>query len=215
MSKFIKCLILILLAYILPLIFKPELLLHYKIIILAVASVVMLLTQPDFSPDDAKEKKKSDQGSVILILLAGLVSQILPIIEWGYADFGYENGSNIIFTTIGIGLIIGGLAFRIWSIRVLGKYFTATVQIVDNHQIIKSGPYAIVRHPSYLGAYMAIVGSAIFLNSLLGALIAATLMFIAYKKRIAAEENVLINQFGDEYLSYINSTPGIIPLYFQ
>lgn len=214
MSKFINCLILILLAYVLPLIFKPELLLHYKIIVLAVASVLMLLTQPDFNTGEAKEKKKSDQGTVILILAAGLVSQILPIIEWGYADFGYENGSNIIFTTFGIGLIIGGLAFRIWSIRVLGKYFTATVQIVDNHRVIKSGPYAIVRHPSYLGAYLAIVGSSIFLNAPLGAIVASALMFFAYKKRIAAEENVLINEFGDEYLSYINSTPGIIPIHF-
>jgi protein-S-isoprenylcysteine O-methyltransferase Ste14 len=76
---------------------------------------------------------------------------------------------------------------------------------------MRSGPYAIVRHPSYLGALVAIIGSGIFLNAPIGTALAAVFMSMAYWARLKAEEEVLSRTFGDEYEEYRKATPMIIP----
>jgi len=215
MKRMLKTLMILILSYFLPLIFVPELMLNYKIIITAIACATMLLTQPDFKTKEANKSKQTDKNSMLFILLAGLFSQVIPVIEWGYFGAGANGYNNIPISIIGLVMLVGGLAFRIWSIRYLGKYFTATVQIVDKHQIVQSGPYAIVRHPSYLGAYVAIVGSALFLNTIIGTITSALIMAIAYKYRITAEEKALINEFGDEYCEYVKAMPKIIPIRFS
>jgi protein-S-isoprenylcysteine O-methyltransferase Ste14 len=212
MKKMIKTLLILSLTYALPLIFAPELILNYKIIVVASACALMFLTQPDFKLIEASQNKASDKHTILIIILAGLLSQILPLIEWGYFGPGANGYSNTAFTIIGLSMLAGGLVFRIWSIRYLGRCFTGTVQIIEGHQIIKSGPYAIVRHPSYLGAYVAIIGSAIFLNVVVGTFTAAILMAFAYRFRINVEEKALIDEFGVDYLDYIKSIPKIIPV---
>lgn len=210
MKKTVKAILMISAIYVLPLVGAPELILNLKIAVLMAACAIMLLTQPEFSVDDAKENHGSDRWSVLAILAAGGISQIVPVVEWGYFRDPAAQGGTV-GTAVGLTLIILGLAFRIWSIRTLGKFFTATVQITEGHRVVKSGPYAIVRHPSYLGAYAAIVGSALFLNAIIGTAIAALAMFVVYRKRIAAEEATLINEFGEEYRDYRHATPAIVP----
>ena len=58
----------------------------------------------------------------------------------------------------GICLIFMGTAFRWYSAQVLGKFFTFDVAILDGHTLIESGPYRYIRHPSYTGALVALVG---------------------------------------------------------
>lgn len=212
-SRVIRATSFVAVATVLPLVGNPALIVHPKILILMVAGLAMLLTQPDFKGHDAKTSKTTDRWSVLAILGAGIVSQVAPIIEWGY--WQSDHSGNLYVTALGLGLIAGGLAFRIWSIHTLGKFFTATVQIVDGHRVIKHGPYAIVRHPSYLGAYLAIVGSGIFLNSIVGTIIGAVVMFIAYVHRLIAEEATLVAAFGEEYEEYRKATPMVVPLRFD
>jgi protein-S-isoprenylcysteine O-methyltransferase Ste14 len=93
----------------------------------------------------------------------------------------------------------------------LGKHFTATVQLQKGHRLITNGPYGIIRHPSYLGALIALIGSAIFLNSLVGTITAVAAMMIAYLVRINAEEKMLVNSFGNRYREYQKNTKKLIP----
>ena len=66
---------------------------------------------------------------------------------------------------IGAGMLLTGIVLRVWSINILGRHFTATVKVIDKHELIKIGPYKIVRHPSYLGALISITGCPLFLNN--------------------------------------------------
>jgi protein-S-isoprenylcysteine O-methyltransferase Ste14 len=93
----------------------------------------------------------------------------------------------------------------------LGKFFTATVQIKDDHQLIQGGPYQIVRHPSYTGAFLAILSSSMILNSWIGFIIAFIAMSLAYYVRIGIEERELIGKFQDRYIEYKKKTKMIIP----
>lgn len=208
-TRIIKVSLMVGITTLIPLIGVPVLLLHPKIVVLVTAGLTMLLTQPEFKQNEAKRNCSTDRWSVAAILLAGVVTQVLCVIEWGYGQINHT-GSPVV-TLVGLALIVGGLAFRIWSIRTLGKFFTATVQIVDGHRVIKHGPYAIVRHPSYLGAWATFIGFGLFLNVPFGTVFGAVSIGMAYILRISVEEKTLLAAFGPEYADYRTKVKAIIP----
>ena len=160
MKRLVNTLFFILLAYIIPLLWRIELLTHYKIIILVLACVVVFLTQPTFDLEKAQSRQDTDKNSVFLILALSVIGIAAPIVEWAYFKSDIHSVGWMI---PGISLLVLGISLRIWAIRVLGKHFTPTVEITANHTLVKSGPYALVRHPSYLGAFLAFIGSAVIL----------------------------------------------------
>ncbi|MGZ7135258.1 MAG: methyltransferase family protein [Methanobacterium sp.] len=112
---------------------------------------------------------------------------------------------------IGISLMILGILLRQWSIWVLGRFFSGVVGVQENQKVIDRGPYAYVRHPSYTGALMILVGIGLAVQSW-GAVITLIVLFaIAYGYRIYVEEKAMISQFGDEYIQYAKRTKRIIP----
>lgn len=60
-----------------------------------------------------------------------------------------------------VALLIAGGALRLWCYETLGRYFTYEITILDDHDLVTTGPYAAVRHPSYTGACMMIVATTI------------------------------------------------------
>lgn len=209
MNKLVFTLAAILLLNIAPLAGKPELILHYKSITLIIAAACLWLSQPAFSTQEAKRDQGSDRLSIIVILLMSSLSVVASVVEWGYSNNAAE--TSFTATCIGAALLLTGIAIRVWAIRTLGKHFTATVTLTDDHQLVRSGPYRWVRHPSYLGAFMAIAGCPVFLNAWWATGIAIAAMTIAYYLRIGVEEKMLSSYFGDKYLDYSKQTKRIIP----
>ncbi len=120
-------------------------------------------------------------------------------------------GNRIVLFAAGIVLMLAGMAFRWYSIRVLGRYFTAVVAIQPEHQIIEAGPYHWLRHPSYSGALLTFLGFALALGNWLSVFIVALFTAIGYGYRIAVEERALLSAFGDAYRAYMKRTKRIIP----
>ena len=209
MKKFLLASISNIVMIVLPLLGKPSLIFHYKIILIIVGSICMWLTQPPVTVKETTDKKSSDKSSVILILFMSFISVVAPVIDWAY--FKTEQDSFSVITLIGICFIVIGISFRAWAVNRLGKFFTATVQIKEDHNLITSGPYTIVRHPSYSGAFMAIVAGGIVLESVIGFVISVIAMSIAYYVRIGIEEKELIACFGNDYIQYKKRTKMIIP----
>lgn len=211
MTKASSIVVVILLFYVLPLLGKAGLVLHPQILILVAACSLLFWTQPAISLNEADAQKEIDKNSVFVILIATALSQITAVVEWAY----FHDQSLLIqkstLISIGLALLIGGISLRLWAILTLGRYFTATVQVRDGQKIVTTGPYAIVRHPSYLGAYVAILGSAIFLQAQIGFVVSALLMFLAYRFRIQTEEQVLVGAYGEVYQDYQLRTRRMIP----
>jgi protein-S-isoprenylcysteine O-methyltransferase Ste14 len=207
--KIVSTVVFIFLMIILPLLFKPALLLHYKTIIILAGALAMFFTQPAFSIQEVVTNKKTDRYSIVMILLASIFSVSLSLVEWAY--FKDAQQSNVLFTVVGIALICCGLVLRLYSIITLGKYFTATARSTNEHILIKSGPYSIVRHPSYLGAMIVMIGVPVLLNNVITFFITIMLLSIAYAIRINAEEKLLISIFGDEYKKYSLYVKKLIP----
>ena len=107
---------------------------------------------------------------------------------------------------IGVVLFAVGCVLRVWPMFVLGHRFSVFVAIQPGHTLVTSGPYRLVRHPSYLGGLIALVGWALVFRSVAGLLLilpplAATIA------RVRAEEQTLAEEFGQEYAAYRRATP--------
>lgn len=209
MKKIVFTLFAVFILNILPFLFYPELLLHFKTITLIIAACCIWLTQPAFSMKETKENKEEDKFSILFILLAASVSIVSANIEW--ANNFPADESNYTITIIGLCMIVLGIIIRVWAILTLGKYFTATVVVQQKQTLITSGPYKIVRHPSYLGAFLSIVGCAVFLNAYISIAVAAILMCSCYVVRIKAEEKALVHYFGNEYVEFSQKTKRLFP----
>ncbi len=126
-------------------------------------------------------------------------------------DFGRLLVLGDWLTWVGIFIMISGVVFRRYAIAVLGKFFTATVQIHKDHQLIKTGPYHYIRHPSYLGLLILSLGNGIALANWISLLLCIVLPTIAILNRIKVEERELSRYFGEQYQDYRKSTWRLIP----
>ncbi|CAF3798966.1 unnamed protein product [Rotaria sordida] len=100
-------------------------------------------------------------------------------------------------------MIIGGCG-RIWCYKILGTYFTFEITIRNNHKLIKSGPYAYVRHPSYTTWIQIQFGP-------IGFLMLCLLTIWSIKRRVTREEEELAKKFGKEWTDYVSKTNKFIP----
>lgn len=209
-KKTLSAFFITLIFFVLPLLLvNSSLLLTMDFAILYCALFILFFTQPPLVIMEVKEKSKNDRYSILFILIMFAVGLIATIIDWGYIKKG-QTGSYIA-KSIGVLFILLGLFLRIISIQLLGKQFTATVQIVQKHTLIIKGPYKIVRHPSYLGAFLVILGIPIFLESFFGIVTSFISMLIAYYCRIRVEEKTLVNYFGNQYKQYQQRSKKMFP----
>jgi protein-S-isoprenylcysteine O-methyltransferase Ste14 len=119
---------------------------------------------------------------------------------------------NAVFTA-GLLLMIAGMGLRWYSIHALGTSFTTEVATRSGQLVVQAGPYRWVRHPSYTGSLVTILG--VLLCCLNWASLAAFALALAgYAYRIRIEEEALAESLGDEYRSYMRRTRRLIPRIF-
>ncbi len=112
---------------------------------------------------------------------------------------------------IGSALIACGLALRWWAIHVLARWFTVDVTIHADHQLIRSGPYRWLRHPSYSGALLAFYGLGVGLGSPVSLLVLLLAPTWAFARRIRVEEQALLGAFGAQYRDYAAHSWRLLP----
>lgn len=110
----------------------------------------------------------------------------------------------------GVGVTCLGAAVAIWARYCLGEYWSSRVSLKEGHRIIRSGPYALVRHPIYTGMGLGVIGTAIVVGEWRGVL-AVALVLAAHSFKALREEALLIQEFGGEYVAYRRSTGFLFP----
>ena len=111
----------------------------------------------------------------------------------------------------GVALVFLGLAFAVWARRHIGSNWSGTVTVKENHVLVRTGPYAWVRHPIYTGLLVAILGSAVARGELRGVW-AVLLCSFAFVRKLRIEERWMRQVFGAEYERYRTTVPALIPL---
>jgi protein-S-isoprenylcysteine O-methyltransferase len=115
---------------------------------------------------------------------------------------------------IGVVLFISGMVLRWYSIVYLGRFFTVNVAIATDHQLVETGPYRYVRHPSYTGALFAFIGFALVLRSWVSVIVIFLPIALAFLYRIRVEERALAQALGESYRAYVERTKRLIPFVY-
>jgi protein-S-isoprenylcysteine O-methyltransferase len=113
-------------------------------------------------------------------------------------------------TWVAFGAMLAGLGLRTWAVLLLGRFFTWNIEIQPGQGIVRSGPYRLIRHPSYTGALVTFVASCVLLRSWIAAVLALVALTLAFWRRIRYEEKLLRVAFP-EYDEYASHTGMLLP----
>jgi protein-S-isoprenylcysteine O-methyltransferase Ste14 len=145
---------------------------------------------------------------------------VLPVgllgVHWlAIYDFSQSgNRSNtILISALSIALTVASIVLSQIAIRTLGKFFDR-LTIKTDHQLVKEDIYSVVRHPIYSSYLLLFIGFCTMLQSLLGLGLLTVISTIWFGSRIQIEEQMLIDQFGDEYRNYQQQTKRLIPFVY-
>lgn len=107
-------------------------------------------------------------------------------------------------------LCVCGVSFCVWARIVLGQNWSGTVTLKEHHELIVDGPYRLVRHPIYTGLLAMIVGTMMELGHL-GGIIGFLLVLVSLWVKSSHEEELMCQQFPDQYPGYQDRVRRIIP----
>jgi len=113
----------------------------------------------------------------------------------------------------GLGLAICGIGLSIWARLILRENWSSFPSIKQNHRLIVTGPYRLVRHPIYSGLLIALLGSALqygLIRSFLALLTCAIGLYL----KVSAEEEFMVQRFGEAYLRYRRNVNALVPFLF-
>ena len=111
---------------------------------------------------------------------------------------------------LGAIVMVAGVLFAVWAREHLGRNWSSSVTIKQGHELITTGPYALVRHPIYTGILAGLLGTAIALSQVRGFL-AVALIFLMYWLKLRMEEQWMRSQFGETYAAYAHQTAALVP----
>ena len=126
----------------------------------------------------------------------GISSQLLPDVAARY--------------WLATALVALGLGFTVWARVHLGRNWSGTVTQKQGHELIRSGPYAYVRHPIYTGLLAALLGSAIALGELRGFL-GVLIVLGSFWRKLRIEEAFMRELFPGQYERYMAEVPALVP----
>ena len=118
--------------------------------------------------------------------------------------------SSAFIAYIGLALTLAGTGFAIWARAYLGQNWSSNVTIKEDHRLIQTGPYAVVRHPIYSGFLLAFLGTALAFGQVRG-LVAWALAFVGWRLKSRMEEEFMQQRFGAEYADYKRRVRELIP----
>jgi len=162
------------------------------------------------SRDDSVD---ADGRTLRMLWITILISVTAGIMVSYRMPAGHMAGGPVLFW-LGCALFASGLVLRWYSILYLGRFFTVNVAIHSSHEIIDTGPYRLIRHPSYAGALLAFFGLAVTLENWLALPIIVVPVFWAFSRRIATEETALANALGSPYTNYMRRTKRLAPFIY-
>ena len=176
--------------------------------VLVGVGAIAILYQPGFSALESGPSK--DRGTAAQILWTIQGTQLLAHLEAVFLRFP----ASFEWTALawgGLVVMVGGLAIRTWSVIHLGAAFTWHIDPDAADEVITTGPFSLVRHPSYVGAFCLYVGAVGFLQAWWTLPIALIAIPIAFARRIRWEEEALLERFGDRYAEYSRRVGAVFP----
>lgn len=154
-------------------------------------------------------------GGRLLQMLAGIAAFILlwnERADWGLLSSRFVPREHT-WAVLGAVLTCVGVAIAIWARTILGGNWSGMVTVKQDHTLVRTGPYTVVRHPIYSGLTLALLGTALAIGEY-RALAAVGIVFGMFIAKSRTEERFMTEEFGREYEDYRRETSAIVPFIF-
>ena len=186
-----------------------ENLVHRSLAIAWLALVVVWLAAAPFA---SRVVKRQSWASRLLTMLAGFVAfGLLFIARWRRGPLALQviphSRPPVV---IGMALTYAGVALAIWARLILGRQWSASVTLKEGHQLVRRGPYGVVRHPIYSGVMLATLGTALVVGDA-AALLGTLLSYAMWYAKSRHEERFMVERFGADYEAYRRDTWALVP----
>jgi len=144
------------------------------------------------------------QGAGYAICFGAFRPQFFPILAM-------SKTSEMILAMFTIVLALASTWFCYSAARTLGKQWALMARVIEAHELISVGPYAVVRNPIYLAMFGMLVASALAVSYWQAIFPATVVYLIGTFIRIRAEQNLLRATFGAKFDEYARRVPAFLP----
>jgi protein-S-isoprenylcysteine O-methyltransferase len=154
-------------------------------------------------------RKSRDRGTLDLLIFVIVLS--IAVALWLALRDGQLASRDPRFVIAGMAVMVAGLFLRWWSVHTLARFFTVDLAVHPGQTLVRRGPYRLLRHPSYTGALLTVVGFGIGTGDGWAAIVANLPIIAAFLWRIRIEERMLADAFPDAWPAYKRETRRLIP----
>ena len=158
-----------------------------------------------------REEKRERSSILILLMGMGILPWLWILSPW--LDAFAMNIPNVV-RLVGIITAVFSIWFFWWVHKVLGMNWSPILEIRKGHQLIKKGPYKHIRHPMYTQIWIWSISQLLIISNWVAGVAGIVLWAIMYTMRVIKEEQMLIEEFGEEYEQYMGETGRILPKLF-
>jgi protein-S-isoprenylcysteine O-methyltransferase Ste14 len=158
-----------------------------------------------------RDGERRDRGSlhvVVACIAVGFAGAAILAADVPAAEL---SGARWPLFVAGLALMLAGIVLRQWSIAMLGRSFTVVVRVREGQQVIDTGPYRWVRHPSYTGMLVTFAGYGLALGNWISILCAVVVPLIGIVVRIRVEEQALLEGLGEPYRRFAERRKRLVP----
>jgi len=154
---------------------------------------------------------RKDKGSLYALIFLLVLGVFTAFMAPYHLPFGRIHLPGLPVFVLAIVLIWAGIAFRLWAILTLGRFFRYTVTVQDDHRLITSGPYRRLRHPSYTGALLTLMGIGLAQGNWVSLMSVIVFSLLAYGWRIRVEEQALAERFSQDFFQQRARSWAVLP----
>lgn len=152
--------------------------------------------------------KRREKLFFSLFALAFILLPLYSVTSW--FDF-YHISLPLSLRWSGVVIALAGVMLFCWAHQILGNNWTAVLARSNEHELVRSGPYRVIRHPMYLAFFTIGIGFGLISENYLIAALYVIPLTAMYSARVKREETMLIEKFGDSYREYMKKTGRVFP----
>jgi protein-S-isoprenylcysteine O-methyltransferase Ste14 len=178
-------------------------------VLFACTALVWMLTEVRQALRRRAEAADSDRHSLMVVRGCVTIGVFLAIFAQRVSATQFQLTPGIF--AVSLILMWCGIALRWWCFRTLGRYFTFTVMTSADQQVITTGPYKFLRHPSYAAMLLALCGIGLIFGNWLSLAALLGLALIGFLNRIRVEEAALSTALGFKYTAYASTHKRLVP----
>lgn len=164
------------------------------------------------SGSEGAKRPDSKDGGSIKVIMAGMGSAFFLAFPLAFVKaWSFPGSWQVPLFVVGALMLLSGSLLRRYCWRTLGEYFTGDVKARPDQPVINSGPYRLVRHPSYTAGMVMMIGIGLALGSWASATLITIGAIATYGYRVAVEERALLEAIGEPYNEFMKTRKRFIP----